>query len=285
VSEQEEPIILGPGDLVLLPHGSAHTLAAATTTADPRRAPEVTPLTRLHDEPDTSMTPGSLVMLCGAYVLDHDRRHPLMGELPDVVHLPVRHGRHPALRTTVDLLGAELDRPAPGASALRSALLDALLVYMVRAWFVERSERSERSEQSERSEHHAPIGWGAALHDPAIASALDAVHTDPGKRWTVEMLAARARLSRATFSRRFTAAVAAPPMAYLAWWRMTLAARALRDSDAPLSVIARQVGYASEFAFANAFKREHGVAPGRFRNRSRDSREPAGGQSRSNGSG
>lgn len=38
-----------------------------------------------------------------------------------------------------------------------------------------------------------------------------------------------------------------------------------RDGDEPLAAVARQVGYTSEFAFATAFKREFGVAPGRFR--------------------
>ncbi|WP_408640354.1 helix-turn-helix transcriptional regulator [Saccharomonospora marina] len=30
--------------------------------------------------------------------------------------------------------------------------------------------------------------------------------------------------------------------------------------------MARQVGYSNEFAFATAFRREYGLAPGRFRN-------------------
>ncbi|MFI5581584.1 helix-turn-helix transcriptional regulator [Streptomyces sp. NPDC051822] len=56
-----------------------------------------------------------------------------------------------------------------------------------------------------------------------------------------------------------------PPLGYLTWWRMTTAARLLRTSDAPLRSIAAQVGYTSEFAFANAFKRTHGTAPGMYR--------------------
>jgi AraC-like DNA-binding protein len=46
---------------------------------------------------------------------------------------------------------------------------------------------------------------------------------------------------------------------------MTVAGRLLRESDVPLSVVAQQVGYSSEFAFAKAFKREYGIAPGRYR--------------------
>ncbi|MER7078030.1 helix-turn-helix transcriptional regulator, partial [Saccharopolyspora kobensis] len=68
------------------------------------------------------------------------------------------------------------------------------------------------------------------------------------------------------FARRFTALVGRPPLTYLTWWRLTTAARLLRGSDAPLSVVAAQVGYSSEYAFANAFRREFTIAPGRYRN-------------------
>ena len=84
-------------------------------------------------------------------------------------------------------------------------------------------------------------------------------------------LAATAGLSRAPFAKRFTALVGQPPLTYLTWWRMTTAARLLGDTDAPLATIAGRVGYTSEFAFAAAFKRAHGTAPGRYRRlRSRD---------------
>jgi AraC-like DNA-binding protein len=75
--------------------------------------------------------------------------------------------------------------------------------------------------------------------------------------------------SPAVFARRFTALVGQPPLTYLTWWRMTIAARILRDSDAPLSTVAKQVGYGSEFAFAAAFKRKYGTPPGKYRQRSR----------------
>jgi len=56
-----------------------------------------------------------------------------------------------------------------------------------------------------------------------------------------------------------------PPLTYLLNWRMNLAARALRQDAAPLGALARSVGYTSESAFSNAFKRAVGVAPRRYR--------------------
>ncbi|WP_370457885.1 helix-turn-helix transcriptional regulator [Actinoplanes sp. OR16] len=91
------------------------------------------------------------------------------------------------------------------------------------------------------------------------------MHRDPAHPWTVATLAAEGQLSRAPFARRFTALVGRPPLSYLTWWRMTTAARLLRQDDTPLSAISSKVGYTSEFAFANAFKRQYGTAPGRYR--------------------
>jgi AraC-like DNA-binding protein len=81
----------------------------------------------------------------------------------------------------------------------------------------------------------------------------------------VESLAGRAGLSRAAFARRFTTLVGEPPLAYLTRWRMTTAAKLLREADIPLSTIAARSGYGSEFAFGKAFKREYGLAPGHYR--------------------
>jgi AraC-like DNA-binding protein len=50
---------------------------------------------------------------------------------------------------------------------------------------------------------------------------------------------------------------------------MALARERLRDSDDGLAVIAHSLGYASEFSFAAAFKRQYATAPGRWRARAR----------------
>lgn len=242
------PADLGPGDVVFLPRGSAHALSDGSPGPLPDPAPA--PLTGLRDE----IVPGSsVVMLCGAYLLDRARPHPLLGELPPVIHLPARAGQHPWLRSLVDLLGAELTRRRPGTDAIVPALLDALLTYLIRSCLEQAPDR------------HPAAGWSAALTDPTITAALNCMHADPARRWTVAELADAAGLSRSAFARRFTTLTGRPPLAYLGWWRMTLAARLLRQSDAPLSALARQTGYTSEYAFANAFKREYGIAPGRYR--------------------
>jgi AraC-like DNA-binding protein len=46
---------------------------------------------------------------------------------------------------------------------------------------------------------------------------------------------------------------------------MQLAQRALREENTPVSVLAQSLGYASESAFSNAFKRVTGHSPRRYR--------------------
>jgi AraC-like DNA-binding protein len=76
-----------------------------------------------------------------------------------------------------------------------------------------------------------------------VATALRAIHSDSARPWTVAELGSLAGLSRAAFVCRFTALVGQPPMTYLTWWRMTLAARDIRQGSEPLSTIARKAGY------------------------------------------
>ena len=251
--EGGEPLRLAPGDVVFLAHGRGHGLAddPGTPLVDVVESPDGDGAWVLGEEVPAGTGPTTL-MLCGAYRLSRARAHPLLTGLPDVVHLPARVGAHPELRAAVELLGGELERPGPGSDAVVPALLDTLLLYILRAWLREHADAGEG-------------GWAAALADPAVAAALRAIHEDPAHPWTVEALGARSGLSRAAFARRFSTLVGQPPLAYLTWWRMALAGRLLAADDTPLRVIASRAGYSSEFAFAKAFKREFGVAPGGYR--------------------
>ncbi|MEU6668818.1 AraC family transcriptional regulator [Streptomyces sp. NPDC046727] len=251
-----EPVALAPGDVVFLAHGQGHALASGLDVPlqDVRLLPDGTwsgppepPAGEAREGcPDT-------VTLCGTYRLDRDRAHRLLAELPEVVHLPARVGGHRSLWAAVELLGMELEERRPGSEAIVTSLLDTLLLYILRAWW-----ESERAAGRDR-------GWAAALADPAVAAALRAIHGEPGRAWTVAQLGAVGGLSRAAFARRFAALVGEPPLTYLTWWRMTTAGRLLRHDDLSLREVSERTGYTSEFAFAKAFKREFGVAPGRYR--------------------
>ncbi|MEC3919291.1 AraC family transcriptional regulator [Nocardia sp. CDC160] len=236
-----DPILLQPGDVVLVPSGEVHTLADPLDTE---------PVDLVANDRIGRVVVGGYgaetVLLSGAYRMEHGGRHPLLANLPDLVHLR-DHGQH-RLHTVVGLLSAEIEDSSPGNAAVVGALVDALLIYILRTWYEGR-----------------PTGWTAAMNDPAIGSTLHRIHSTPAEPWTVDRLAREAGLARATFTRRFTALVGEPPLTYLTRWRMITAARLLRREPKPLAAIGRQVGYNSEFAFAKAFKREYGLAPGEYR--------------------
>lgn len=247
--DEDTPVALGPGDVVLSPNGAGFDFADSPTTPFRDAGFPHEPLAKEGEGPTT-------VTLCGGYRLDTDRVHPLLRELPETIHISASVGRHPRLRAVVEILGDEIHGERPGTDAIVPSALDMLLLYALRAWF-----------EDQPSDTSTATGWAAALGNPQVSASLNAIHTDPAHPWTVQTLADRARLSRATFSRRFSALVGQPPLSYLTWWRMTVAAGLLRDTDGTLAAIAAQVGYTSEFAFANAFKRHHGLSPGRFRRR------------------
>jgi len=108
-------------------------------------------------------------------------------------------------------------------------------------------------------------GWLAGMRDPGVGRALALLHERPSERWTLESLGEEAALSRSVLHERFTHFIGQPPMRYLGQWRIQLAARRLRDSDAKLIEIALEVGYESEAALSRAFRRLMGEAPGTWR--------------------
>jgi AraC-like DNA-binding protein len=249
-----DPVPMAPGDVVFLRRGSTVALADDPTTPLRDFTPNDWRPTETIGRVDIDGPGERSLLICGAYQLGRIRPHPLLSELPDLLHLPAAHARHGGLPMTVELLGTELEQHRPGRDGVVPALVDAMLLLILRAW---------ADDHASQDAH--PVGWAGALTDAAVGGALADLHADPARPWTVAELAARVGLSRSAIAQRFTALVGEPPLTYLTWWRMTVAGRLLRESDAPLSTIAQQVGYSSEFAFAKAFKREHGIAPGRYR--------------------
>ena len=225
------------GDIVLVPNGVEHGLSARPA---PLSALPLAPM------PPPQAHSGGSVSLSGCYhVTDHEV-HSLLRALPDAIVAPGGTADDELFRSVVALLADDLAAARPGSDATRSALVDLLLVQLLR-----------------QTENFG--AGGTAIRDPLIAAAVRAIQDDPAAPWTVPRLSAVSGLSRTAFTRRFTAQVGKPPMAYVTDWRLSCAARLLRESQAPLAAIARQVGYATEFTFASAFRREFGTPPGRFR--------------------
>jgi AraC-like DNA-binding protein len=205
-----------------------------------------------HSRADPGDNPQAAVFLCGAYQFSGDVGRGLLDALPPVMTLSA--AIDDPLRDVITLLSRELARTEPAQQIVLDRLLDLLLVLAIRSDF-------RRSATAPR--------WYRASADPRLSAALQAMHEDVGRPWTVPELAAINGLSRAAFARAFREALGQAPMQYLTEWRMTLARDHLRADQLSLAQIADATGYGSPFAFAAAFRRHHGEPPGTWRQRER----------------
>lgn len=261
-----EPIELGTGDLVILPHGDEHVLSSAPGI-------ERTPFKQVLQQNGRSetWTHGTPIgrpleirfgdatgvvarLVSGVFAFRDLRRNPILEGLPGVIHLPGEHGRGPAwLESSLRLLLDEAFSEAPGSSAVAQRVADILFVQAVRAFL--------------KTTPTSAGGWLRGLTDPQVAKALARVHSAPEVALTLQGLAKDVGLSRTVFAQRFRMLVGESVMAYVARRRMHVAAGLLGSTDLSLVEIAARVGYDSDVAFSKAFKRWAGEAPGRYRHR------------------
>ena len=248
-----EVIELGPGDLIMFPHGDGHLLGS-----DLQRMP--LPASSLV-EPAAD---GGLMrnrhggggertrFICGFLACEKRLCRPLLDALPRMLRVPL--GEDSATRWLAGALqhgAAETHAPRPGSDAILGRMSELVFVESLRLYI-----RSLPDDQ---------LGWLAGLREPIVARALALLHADPGRHWEVESLARECGVSRSTLGDRFVALLGEPPMQYLTRWRLALAARTLSSRNDGVAQVATEVGYESEAAFNRAFKREFGMPPAAWR--------------------
>src|SRR5262249_44765569 len=108
-------------------------------------------------------------------------------------------------------------------------------------------------------------GWLGAMADPHIGPALQLIHEQPDRPWTLDELGQRVGLGRSAFSARFTKLVGQPMYRYLIAPGRAEAAVLLESSHDGIARIATRVGYETAAAFSKVFLRHHGLSPGRYR--------------------
>jgi len=194
-------------------------------------------------------------ILCGSIRMPAASRH-FLDALPEMLYIePERHSPQGAwLHSTLALLQQEEDHAQPGGAALLDQSCSMLLTLAVRQWM-----------------QSAPLGQGllGALLHARLGNAVAKMMASPAEPWTVASLAALAFMSRASFAELFRQVAGNTPLALLATLRMQIAAQRLARELTPLTVIAEQVGYASESSFHKAFARQFGCTPGEYRQRVR----------------
>jgi AraC-like DNA-binding protein len=249
------PVPLSAGDLVLLPHGDAHTVKDSLGS----HAVVLDELVRVHgiDERRTLRAGGggpSTVLLCGGFFF-HDRATlPLLDALPRVIHVPSSPATAAWLKLTHELIAGEMAAGRSGANAVVDRLSGLLFIEAIRSYFDGAGDDSRR--------------WAAALRDPSIGAALTAIHRKLAEPWTVESLAVEASMSRSAFATRFSVLLGESPLRYVTRCRMNAALRLLSTGALSVAEIAERVGYDSDVAFGRAFRRHVGMAPSAWRRNS-----------------
>jgi len=250
-----QPRELTAGDVVLLTGGLPHILGDAPGT--PARGGDLVaaPTRRTCDVLRLGSLPPRTRVVTIHYDYDPVVRTQVFGLLPDVVHVGGEVGAV-CFDDAVRMLGRELARPQIAATAVLNSLVDIMLIQVLRAWLFTQPTEMRGT-------------WLGMLGDPLAHQALERMHREPARQWTVSTLATELAVSRATLSRRFAAAVGQSPAAYLTQWRLDLAAVQLRDTRDSVESVAATVGYGSVPAFTRAFIRVRGQAPSRFRTEAR----------------
>jgi AraC-like DNA-binding protein len=243
------------GDVVVFPQGDAHIMSSAPgMRGDPGPEAETLP-------GETSQLPVMMSLdgggaerahlVCGFLGCDARPFNPLLDALPPVLHIRGT-AQSPWLREFTRFAVMEANEKRLGAGSILSKLGELLFADIVRR-YVESLPQESR-------------GWLGGLRDRHVGRALNLLHCEPMRPWTLNELAKEAGLSRSAFAERFTAYVGMPPMQYLLKWRLQIAASRLLSGNAGVAAIAADVGYESEAAFSRAFKRVIGQSPADWRN-------------------
>ncbi|MDO8211607.1 AraC family transcriptional regulator [Conexibacter sp. CPCC 206217] len=243
-----QPLLLEEGDVVVVNDRSSVVLAG-DLSVEPTESAEL-----FADSPGAvaHIGDGQEVVVIGGHVeLDRGGEELLLTALAPIGHIRASTAEAPVLRALLDRLVHEMSTDRPGAAFATQQLAQLLFVEILRAC-VDGADA-------------LPASWLRALADDRLAPALRLMHGDPGRRWHLDELARSSAMSRTTFATRFRAVAGMPPLTYLHHWRMRIAERTLHDDDTSIAALAHALGYSSESAFSNAFKRTNGLAPRRFR--------------------
>lgn len=264
----QAPVRLVPGDMAVVMGGRDHALIHEKVDTVPADLPDLVPRIQGHSRELIRIGgngPGVVTSTLSArFRFDAELGKPLLAALPPLLVLRGISESPPEwLRIGLDFLANE-GSGRPGHQAIINRLVGILFIECVRDYVESLPEGTNN--------------WLRALRDPALSPVLAAIHQRPEHPWTVPDLAGLACLSRSAFAERFGAVMGQPPLSYLAEHRMRLALWQLRHTQQPVCRIAEMVGYGSETAFSQAFKRIYGSSPSHYRQqRGKPEAGPAGG--------
>lgn len=241
--------LLQPGDFVLVPRGSGHSLLSHP---DANTVPLFDmPREYLSERYEIIRHAGGgapTEIVCGTMQIDNPGAVQLLTLLPPVIGAEVMNPVHKEwLLSTLQLMAEEAVDSKVGRETLLSRLADVVVMHAIRSWI--------------DNDPTASTGWLQASRDKQIGRAIALIHDDPSRPWTLASLAEEVAMSRSAFATRFAELVGMPVMQYVTQWRMQVAMSLLKSDGTRVADLAARLGYQSEAAFSRAFKRYTGFSP------------------------
>jgi AraC-like DNA-binding protein len=243
---------LGPGDVVIFPHGDAHILGNGG--GKPVDSLKTFANNLSHGLKVARHGGGGELtkFVCGYMACDPSLSEVVLAGLPSMLVVNIANDSAGQwLANSIQFSVREAGGPGTGSDVVLAKLSEVLFIETLRRFIQDLPDQQK--------------GWLAGARDPVIGEALALLHKNPAHPWTIANLARQVGVSRTRFAERFRHFLGEPPMAYLTRWRLKLAAEILVSSNANVGEIAGEVGYASEAAFNRVFKREFGCPPAQFR--------------------
>jgi len=242
-------IELAEGDLVFIPHGSAHWIADKSTSL---RMPSPEFVKARREGIPVFNGDGEITMLiAGHFEFDYQLMHPFLKDLPSIIHIR-QYGteNQQLLKQVTQLMLQEISDEKPGSTVMLKCLSEIMFVNIIRAYL----------------EQDVPAsGFLSALNDPKISKALKLMQDSPQINWTLESLASEIGMSRSIFFNQFKKLLLETPLSYLTNWRIRRASTLLLTDNKNIAEIAANVGYQSEAAFNRIFKSKTGCTPAAYR--------------------
>lgn len=247
VVEGEQPVLLRQGDCFLLSRRLPFILASDLVT-EPVDSQEI--YRDVQDGIASYRQQTGFFLIGGRFGFCEEARLLLDG-LPASIVVNGESDQACVLQWALQRLACELPGSQPGASLIVRQLGHMMLVHVLRLYLL--------SGQADSA------GWLTGLSDAKVNAAIQAIHAQPQRRWTVQALAREVGMSRSTLALRFKQKVGMGPLGYVLRWRMQLAGRELRRHRRSISSIGQSLGYDSDSAFSNAFKRVMACSPREYR--------------------
>ena len=245
----EQVIKMNEGDLIFVPHGSAHRISGSPNTECVSAAQFGK---AYHSGKPLFQGEGEETLLMGGHFeFTATVQHPFIKTLPKVIYINNTNQEiNLWLQHAASFMNEEISDEKIGSKLIVDRLVDILFVLMIRAYLDQATINK---------------GFLMALKDTRISDSLKFIHDAFEKNLSLHQLASMAGMSRSLYFKEFKRLVGETPLSYLTNWRILKAQEILSESKINISEVASKVGYQSEAAFNRLFKSKIGITPAAYR--------------------